>query len=61
MKIKTEWECIMKPSRTEDVSRAKVFGGWVVRTICTHTGNVNTAISESSIFVPDPNHEWEIE
>jgi hypothetical protein len=52
--------------------RAKTFGGWLIAAI----SDVNTVISESSgfynneqghefrtaiTFVPDPNHEWELE
>jgi len=39
--------------------RACVFGGWIVRTVCWDT--LNECQSESSVFVPDERHEWEIE
>lgn len=52
-----------------DVStwRAKVKGGWFVRTVCSifhSSGGVGSApftYSESSFFYPDTNHEWILE
>jgi len=38
--------------------RVKVFGGWIMRILCwDQQYNLQ---SESSVFVPDPNHEWEV-
>jgi hypothetical protein len=40
--------------------RAKVFGGWIVRTV-EYSYEVDTvSASESSVFIADPLHEWEI-
>lgn len=47
--------------------RAKVHGGWVVRnwdlTMHPYDGaaNNNHTVSESMVFIPDPNHNWKIE
>lgn len=61
--MKFEWEVLL---RFRDCSsngffseRAKVFGGWIVRNV--FWDNEYNQQSESSIFVPDPNHEWRIE
>jgi hypothetical protein len=48
MEIKFEWETIGM-----FVDRAKVYGGWLVRTY----GGAN----EWVLFIPDPEHEWEVE
>lgn len=53
-----EWEII---TRHED--RAKVFGGWIVRTVWTRDNDDGDSVSVSSslVFIPDTNHEWSIE
>ena len=38
--------------------RAKVFGGWIVETILRNTNQEE--LSVAICFVPDPNHEWEL-
>lgn len=50
MKIPFEWEPIAHLT-----DRARVIGGWVLLSSC----EVNQ--SESMVFIPDPDHEWEIE
>ena len=52
------WEC---------TSVAKVHGGWISRSIRETSiepeGNIfrdKCVTSESSVFIPDPNHEWDI-
>ena len=50
MKIKSEWEKV-----NSTCQRLKVFGGWLVVTF-VHDCDVLT-----SVFVPDKNHEWEVE
>jgi hypothetical protein len=70
MKIEFVWEKISS-TRAEsgcDVTiRSKVMGGWLVRSIAdkalcvSKTGDISIANSQSMVFVPDPNHEWEIE
>lgn len=61
-KIPFEWEEL---SRT--TCRAKVFGGWVVRSyIVEKTRDPgfwatvhHTRPGNALCFIPDPNHEWE--
>lgn len=62
MKIKYEWE-MMDESHKNFTDRAKVFGGWIVRSFTYEIAGGEDAkgTSESMVFVPDPNHEWEIE
>jgi len=54
-KIPLEWENIFS-SVNINSHRAKVIGGWIV--------NNNTVlydhVGESMVFVPDPEHLWEI-
>jgi hypothetical protein len=42
--------------------RAKVIGGWIVRSLerdyNVHDGAMN--LSTAMVFVPDPGHEWEV-
>jgi hypothetical protein len=38
--------------------RAKVIGGWVLR---CESWSIEPGLSESMVFIPDPNHEWEID
>lgn len=38
------------------IQRMKVTGGWIVRSIA----NLNGQICESSVFVPDINHDWKV-
>ena len=54
MKNELKWEKI-----GGEVLRARVFGGWIVYTenISSETGD---STSCSMVFVPDPNHEWEM-
>src|SRR5437763_1647237 len=61
MKEQFEWEVLVNhhdsPSGGFNTLRAKVFGGWVLKHMCWC--NENNVQSESSVFIPDPNHEWE--
>ena len=59
--MKFEWQRINKPRNTYDniTERAKVFGGWIVRTCEINDSNTEST-SESMVFIPDPNHEWGI-
>lgn len=57
IKIEFNWECLdyheAYGNFTEDKThRAKVFGGWVVRTMKNE--------QHSMCFVPDPKHEWSV-
>lgn len=61
-KIKFKWEELNDKSMPHFYTvRAKVFGGWLVRT--SEWSNADTGIvqSEALTFVPDPEHEWEVE
>ncbi len=49
--IQFVWDVIDGGS-TDQTHRAKVFGGWIVRNFSA--GTINT------VFVPDPNHEWNV-
>jgi hypothetical protein len=58
--MKFEWENLFYHHTANDkfafTDRAKVFGGWLVlNKICA-----GSRAHESMVFVPDPNHEWEI-
>lgn len=62
--MKFEWETLI--SSDPDFStgghgteRAKVFGGWVLKHMCWC--NEEHVQSESSVFIPDPDHKWELE
>ena len=68
-KIKFKWESIS--TKLNDVgsggaSRVKVIGGWIVLNetvlaLPATTNMIKMSCSQSMIFIPDPNHEWEIE
>lgn len=62
MRTRINWEWEKLEEKSEDgvywfaTYRAKVFGGWIVRTFdLTHVTNTT---SESMVFVPDHNHQW---
>ena len=38
------------------VERAKVFGGWIVKSLCWH--DEQHTQSESMVFIPDEQHLW---
>ncbi len=60
MKIEFQWKVITWHEGFSNTSRAKVIGGWLVKNE-TFDCEVGTyAQSESMVFVPDINHEWEI-
>lgn len=57
--MKFEWETIYASKGNHHVTtRAKVFGGWLVK---HRSIPPNSDLIASMVFVPDPNHEWEIE
>jgi hypothetical protein len=44
---------------TEQTSRMKVPGGWIVRTKALVIEDFKqVAISEAMVYVPDPSHDW---
>ncbi len=62
--MKLEWEGFIFHSSdvaTTQTLRLKVFGGWIVSKIdCIHTKN-NSHMCSSMVFIPDPDHKWNIE
>lgn len=63
-KRKENWEYIFSFKNAEgeefagDTRRLKVWGGWIFNTWSkNYDGHV---VSESSCFIPDPEHKWEI-
>jgi len=46
-----------------NTSRAKVYGGWIVSTdIYTDAKpETNRNINASMVFIPDPEHKWEVD
>ncbi len=60
--MKFDWEKIKyvgTPNEFDLTNRAKVFGGWLVRTIY-HDSNKNVR-TDSLVFIPDANHDWKID
>lgn len=51
-KIKFKYEKVK-----DSTYRAAVFGGWILVSV----GGIVGDPKESMVFIPDPNHEWEIE
>lgn len=57
--MKFEWEKLAE-SPMHVTARAKVFNGWIViNNSCLE--ETNPAMSESMVFIYDPNHEWKID
>lgn len=61
MPIFFSWETIFE-DKIKNISgsvtmRSKVIGGWLVKDV---TYIVDKVITESMVFVPDPNHLWEV-
>lgn len=54
--MKFKWELIHENDDcTFQTYRSKVFGGWIVHVMdCEYR-------TETSVFVPDPKHEWVID
>lgn len=55
--MKFEWEIIDANGYT---ARAKVVGGWVLCHTAHEWGETEKSISESMVFIPDKEHQWEI-
>lgn len=51
-KMLIQWE-----KMDEYTHRLRVFGGWIVKHVSYY---YHESVSESSVFVPDPNHEWDL-
>lgn len=61
--MKFEWHEIYFSDNKYEVMtcRAKVKGGWIVKNCSRNKGGCHETISETMIFIADPNHEWSIE
>ena len=65
-KVSIEWESVNDDSSIGDTQRAKVFGGWLVKTtidvlVSLHEDQAPTNGYEwrdTMCFVPDPEHKW---
>lgn len=55
--MKFEWEKIYSVIG-HATWRAKIWNGWLVR---SEEWDEDMGLSESMVFVPDEDHEWEIE
>lgn len=58
--MKFEWEQI-NISKNSASERVKVINGWIVRMVSWSHTESHTSFSESSVFIPDAKHEWEID
>lgn len=60
--MKFEWENIFDLGLIEKertlTMRAKVFGGWIVKSIYYLEKKIR---NETMVFVTDVNHEWEVD
>ena len=58
---KIEWEIINYEDIDDDIyitERLQVIGGWIVKS--SFNNSEKNMYGESSVFVPDPNHEWKL-
>lgn len=58
---KIEWEIINYEDIDADIyitERLQVIGGWVVKS--SFNNSEKNMYGESSVFVPDHNHEWKL-
>jgi hypothetical protein len=59
MRYAFHWEKIDEDIGNKIVTwRSKVFGGWVLK---TETWHDNGGCSESSVFIPDLEHKWNLQ
>lgn len=59
-KMKFEWELLNGSGEDNSgisTTRARVIGGWVVKDL----NWTPSSTSSSMVFIPDRDHEWEIE
>lgn len=54
--MKFEWEPIYQVP-TGGTARGKVPGGWIVNSLL----GSDKGVALTSVFVPDPNHEWKLD
>lgn len=57
MRKRIEWDWEKVDRRTE---RAKVIGGWLIRSFNYKNEKSFEVTAESMVFVPDSNHDWTI-
>ena len=63
VEIPFSWEEIDRGDRDYEPDhscRTKVIGGWIVYTKITEYLGDAGSLSTSMVFIPDPNHEWEL-
>lgn len=60
--MKFEWEHIHSSNAWDYTERAKVIGGWVLRN-CIKDKQCYEADNNAicMVFIPDPEHKWDIE
>lgn len=55
------WEQIETNHRYDEIYRAKVKGGWMIKSVsATPNGEDRPLDSRQLTFMPDPNHEWQL-
>ena len=57
MRKKIDWQWEPLDYRTD---RAKVIGGWIIKHWNEANGAKEWALSESMVFISDPDHNWTI-
>ena len=65
MKIKFEWEKLHERESKEGngintTYRVRVIGGWIVKSVMV-AWNKEPAVSQTMVFIADPEHLWEVE
>jgi hypothetical protein len=63
MRKKIEWKFeLIEDSPASSVKRAKVIGGWILvhQTFININTHSKAKMSESTVFIPDRDHEWTI-
>ncbi len=65
--MKFEWELLKRSEdKISETWRAKVIGGWIIKEFdCIYVDNLSRgsrdySLSNSIIFIPDKNHEWDL-
>lgn len=53
--MKFQWEEL-----DDDCQRTKVMGGWILRSRNINHCNTEYTV-ESMVFIPDPEHKWQID
>ncbi len=64
MTKRAEWETICKyetNSGCRVTQRLKIFDGWLVSDCHLFIADMENKTTSSMVFVPDPEHKWEVE